>query len=349
MLKEIFNTTDHFLWHKFLPLDYFVNPASRVFWLWLLSSAVIALVVVKLFSKDHKIFSLERQKKYWFSKSALLDYKYFFVIWFLKLYLLSPLIFSAKFIAIKIFFFLSYFFPPLFLGWKKTYVSFLYTFTLFLFSDFTRYWLHRWLHNNKILWQFHKVHHSAESLNPFTFYRTHPVENFLFGMRYAFTAGLVTGIFFWLFGTNLSLIAIFGSNIFIAFFSFFGANLRHSPIKLSYPLWLEKIFISPAQHQLHHSTYGSRKNFGGYLSVWDNMFGSLLHTKHAPSDSPLGIIENKKLVHYYSIKQLLWQPFINIFVAPKFNFAFFKLNFKKNEQGENQNEKKYREYVSPNF
>nr|WP_216092588.1 sterol desaturase family protein [Candidatus Marithrix sp. Canyon 246] len=47
----------------------------------------------------------------------------------------------------------------------------LFTLSLFIFSDLTRYLLHRLLHSIPILWEFHKVHHSAKVLNPFTFYR----------------------------------------------------------------------------------------------------------------------------------------------------------------------------------
>ncbi|MEC7230725.1 MAG: sterol desaturase family protein, partial [Verrucomicrobiota bacterium] len=45
---------------------------------------------------------------------------------------------------------------------------------LFILDDFARYWLHRWLHAIPLLWSFHKVHHSASTLNPFTVFRTHP-------------------------------------------------------------------------------------------------------------------------------------------------------------------------------
>lgn len=334
MTREILNRIDFSAANKFLPVDYFLNPSSRVFWLYLLSSAVIALLFAFFSLTVKKKSNWTNSKAYWLSNSALLDYKYFFVIWFFKVYIISPFIFSAKFIAIHVFWFVSYFFPPLFLHWEKKQIAFFYTFALFLLSDFTRYWLHRWFHRNKLLWQFHKVHHSATSLNPFTFYRTHPVENFLFGTRYAITAGFVTGVFFWLFGASLSITTLFGSNIFIVFFSLAGANLRHSHIRLSYPSWLEKIFISPSQHQLHHSIYATHKNFGGYLSLWDNLFGSLLHTKDAPTTNPMGIIEKQKIVHYDSIKQLLWQPFANIF-----------LSFKPITQGENTIEKKYSTYV----
>lgn len=299
---------------NFLPIDYFFNPASRVFWLYLLSSALIAIIFTWVYARKHKQkFKLIIPANYWLSKSALLDYRYFFVIWFFKVYLISPLLFSAELVALKTIKFMNYLHPPLFLNLSASRVALLYTFSLFLFSDFTRYWLHRWLHSSEFLWQFHKVHHSAENLNPLTFYRTHPVENFLFGIRYALSAGFVTGIFFWIFGAKLSLMTIFGSNIFIGIFSLIGSNLRHSHIAFSYPAWIERFFISPAQHQIHHDINASRKNYGGFIGIWDWLFGTLMKTKDKKYPNKYGIIENKEIVNYSTVKQLLLQPFVNIY------------------------------------
>ena len=103
-----------------------------------------------------------------------------------------------------------------------------YTLTLFLSGDFTRYWLHRLMHSVPFLWEFHKVHHSAEVLTPITFYRVHPVENLLFGLRYSLSAGLVTGVFLYFFGAGLALLDVLGVNLFVYIAHVVGDNLRHS-------------------------------------------------------------------------------------------------------------------------
>lgn len=74
---------------------------------------------------------------------------------------------------------------------------------LFLISSLIIGLIYLWL-NPKT----RKVNHSAKVLNPFTFYRVHPIENLLFGLRYSLTVGLVTGIFLYLFGARLGLIDI---------------------------------------------------------------------------------------------------------------------------------------------
>jgi len=63
-----------------------------------------------------------------------------------------------------------------------------------------------------------------------------------------------------------------------------GANLRHSMIPISYGR-LEKLFISPLQHQLHHGKTTSRKNYGSMLAIWDRMFNSWLPGK-TPAELP---------------------------------------------------------------
>ncbi len=192
---------------------------------------------------------------------------------------------------------------------NPTTLMFLYTFTLFIVSDFSRYWLHRWLHKSTLLWAFHKVHHSAEVLTPITFYRVHPVENILFGIRYALVAGGITGIFAYYFGATLSMIDILGINLFVVMLHFLGDNLRHSPVRLGYFNALENWFISPAQHQYHHTLTGNSQNYGGALAIWDRLFNTLHHSnKHEPYH--FGIHDGKQ---YNSLKKLLFTPFKKMF------------------------------------
>ena len=59
-------------------------------------------------------------------------------------------------------------------------VTVLYTLVLFLAWDLSRYLLHLAMHWIDALWQLHQVHHSAETLTPFTLYRVHPLESVLY-------------------------------------------------------------------------------------------------------------------------------------------------------------------------
>ena len=56
------------------------------------------------------------------------------------------------------------------------FIAILFFTTLFILDDAAKYVIHRALHRIPLLWCFHRVHHTAETLTPFTVYRTHPVK-----------------------------------------------------------------------------------------------------------------------------------------------------------------------------
>ena len=61
-----------------------------------------------------------------------------------------------------------------------------------------------------------------------------------------------------------------GVNLGPFLFYVLGSNLRHSHIWLAYPGWLVWLLVSPAQHQLHHSSapVHFNKNMGFVFSFW---------------------------------------------------------------------------------
>ena len=262
-------------------LEYFVNPHHRIFWIYIVSTLLIATVYLLINPKEKKV---NLSQKLWLHPSATLDYRYFAISFFIKTWLIIPLLIGANEIALWTQSLLSdHFGFYLWEGLSYTEIMLLFTLTLFIVSDFTRYWLHRFMHSIPLLWKFHKVHHSAKVLTPITFYRVHPVENILFGLRFSVSAGFVTGVFIFFFGGFLDIKDILGVNIIVFVFNVLGANLRHSHIKLKYFTWMENIFISPFQHQIHHSTKFYNSNFGGTLAIWDLFFGTLKYSKEIES------------------------------------------------------------------
>ena len=257
-------------------LEYFTNPHQRIFWIYIVSTLCIATLYLMLHPKERKI---NMSQKLWLHPSAMLDYRFFMVSFFIKLWLVIPVLIGANEVALFTQRELSDYFGFYFYeGLSYTEVMVLFTVTLFVVSDFTRYWLHRFMHTIPWLWKFHAIHHSAKVLTPITFYRVHPVENILFGFRFSFSVGIVTGVFIFFFGGLLDIMDVLGVNMIVFVFNLIGANLRHSHIKLHYPRWIENVFISPFQHQIHHSTKYYNYNFGGYLAVWDRWFGTLKHS-----------------------------------------------------------------------
>ena len=250
---------------NYFALEYLIDPNKRLFWIYIISSILMGILYFYISKKNTRVIL---SSKLCLHPSAKLDYYYFVLSYFVNIFLLAPYILSAKSVAFYVNSFLNehfeYFDNDLF---SYTQIIFLYTITLFLISDFTRYWLHRFLHTIPFLWEFHKVHHSAKVLTPITFYRVHPIENFLFGLRYSLSAGFVTGVFIYFFGAMIDIYMVFGVNVFLFLFSTLGANLRHSHVPFAYFSFIEKWFMSPKQHQIHHSTKHFNKNYGGFISI----------------------------------------------------------------------------------
>jgi sterol desaturase/sphingolipid hydroxylase (fatty acid hydroxylase superfamily) len=168
------------------------------------------------------------------------------------------------------------------------------------------------MHRIPFLWEFHKVHHSATSLNPITQYRLHPVELIVNNAKGILVLGVVTGLFSYLSANPVELVTVIGANIFSFAFLVFGANLRHSRIPLKYFGWLEYIFISPYQHQIHHSnkTAHFNKNMGSKLAVWDWIFGTLIRSESVESLT-FGIGKEEEPI-YDSLWKNLVMPFKNL-------------------------------------
>jgi len=150
----------------------------------------------------------------------------------------------------------------------------------FVAEDLVRYWMHRAAHRIPAFWELHKLHHSAEVMTPLTIFRVHPIEGLLNAAAAALSIGIVGGVVSWLFPGKLAAWTISGTYGLSYVWNVLGTNLRHSHVWLSYGRTLEHVLISPAQHQIHHSTSADHhdRNFGSALAVWDWIFGSLYVT-----------------------------------------------------------------------
>lgn len=263
----------------------FSNPEKRVFIGYLLSAAVIALLWLVIIGKQRLSDSVKVlfSKQVWLSRSAKSDYLLFlfnriFMQW------LAPKLIGQLVIATSLFFWLHELFDGRTMllvetpGWL---IGMMFTFCFFLVDDFSRYFVHQQMHRWPILWAFHKVHHSAETLTPLTVFRTHPVEAILFSLRNIVVQAVMISTFVFFFADRADLITILGANVIIFTFNVLGSNLRHSHIPIYYWKSLEKILLSPAQHQIHHSVEQQHwnKNYGVVLAIWDRLGGSHHHSE----------------------------------------------------------------------
>lgn len=184
---------------------------------------------------------------------------------------------------------------------------------LFLTQDICRFLNHYLHHKNRVLWPFHAVHHSAEVLTPITFMRAHPVYHIIQRLIISVLIGVVQAVALFIFVGKIDFWVIYMSTIAFNTYIFLGAHLRHSHIRLRYGNVLEHILISPAQHQIHHSSDPKHfdKNFGEVFAIWDWMLGTL----YIPDDEEeliygIGDADGQRIQQPHpTLRAALLQPF----------------------------------------
>ena len=259
-----------------------LNPEKRVHWFYLCTSLILAIYVYLTTKKEGNFLSFVFKKSYWLSKSAFIDYTFIIFNNILKVILFGSFMLYGRYLAYYMTEFLHYLFGFHRMGISHTSTIVAYTICIILFKDFTSYLTHLAFHRIPALWEFHKTHHSATVLNPFTQYRIHPVELIINNFaQNILSFGIVTGIFDYLSRHAITEFEFYGVNVLSFAFLTFGANLRHSHVPLKYFHALEKILISPFQHQIHHSKNPAHynKNLGAKLAIWDYLFGTLKRSK----------------------------------------------------------------------
>ena len=173
------------------------------------------------------------------------------------------------------------------------------------------YWLTHWLsHRVPFIWQFHRVHHSAEVLTPLTNFRVHPIDTVIFANILAVTAAVINGIVNYALGDTSHQYALTGTNIILIVFIHIYVHLQHTELWMPFRGVLGRIFVSPAHHQVHHSDNPAHfnQNFGSCLAIWDWMFGTLYIPKKEREKLRFGVEPDRFPAH--TITGELIAPFI---------------------------------------
>ncbi len=252
---------------------------SRLSWPFLLASGLLLIAVLALSPNNTVLRGQARQLlnwRYWLNAQSAIDLAYTLLNSALKLFILVPLLASHTLATVWVINQLQ-----LLAGsgpdWQLTplWMAGIFSIVFFVIDDASRFALHWALHNVPGLWHIHKIHHAAENLTPLTLLRVHPLEMALYYCRSLAVVAGVGGVFIYCFVGKVSAWDILGFNAFVFLFNALGANLRHSPVAVQFGA-LERWFISPAQHQLHHSSHPQHHNinYGSALAVWDRALGS---------------------------------------------------------------------------
>ncbi|WP_340199526.1 sterol desaturase family protein [Ascidiimonas sp. W6] len=128
-----------------------------------------------------------------------------------------------------------------------------------ILSDFLIYWGHRLQHHVDFLWRFHKVHHSAESLDWLAAHREHPIDSI-------YTIGLINLPAF-IMGFPLESIAgIIAFRGIWAIYIHSNVRVPHGPIKI--------LIGAPELHHWHHDLDRRAGNYANISPIMDVIFGT---------------------------------------------------------------------------
>jgi sterol desaturase/sphingolipid hydroxylase (fatty acid hydroxylase superfamily)/creatinine amidohydrolase/Fe(II)-dependent formamide hydrolase-like protein len=301
------------------PLAGFASGEQRVYWLYLAWAFLIAGVVflrsapARTSLRSFIRFAFPREV--YLSASAKTDYGWFllcrpiFALLFLPALLLAtPALAEASQRALRAWL------PGLEDSMPGSpLLTAAFTLVAILVSDFGGFFGHYLLHRVPVLWEFHKVHHSARAMTPLTVYRMHPVDDVVTALTGGVGLAATSALFGFVAIGPISVASVYGMNIFACLFMLLGSNLRHTHLWIDYgPRW-SRIVISPAQHQVHHSADPRHfdLNMGFIFAFWDRLFGTL----YVPSEREqlrfgLGNDEDRE---FSDPLKLFWLPFYKLF------------------------------------
>lgn len=283
-------------------ISYPIDRHSRIFVLYLYSALVFSYFVYRAGGHLNAIGppSKERERGFikflfpsyiWREKSAWLDVRYFFFHQLIRYSIYGTFLFAVYQWALRTMSPVDSIFSKQLSAVDNMYVGFLFLVVNALFIDFVSYAIHYAQHRIPVLWEFHKVHHSAEVMHPLTNYREHPVDNLLYAVGTGISLGFIAALFYGVFGGVPESVTIIGVGIFTFTFNLLAYNLRHSHIWVKWPGVLSTLFGSPAHHQIHHSKHPNHidKNFAFMFPVWDRIFGTYCMPE-SNSDVDFGLV-----------------------------------------------------------
>lgn len=132
---------------------------------------------------------------------------------------------------------------------------------LFLGVDFLFYWFHRFGHRTNIGWAAHMPHHSTEEMN------------YAVALRASVTQRFFSFFFYW------PMAALgFKADEVIAMVAFHLVLqlLPHTRVVPQLPNFISSWMNTPSHHRVHHARNDKYldKNYGGFLIIWDKLFGT---------------------------------------------------------------------------
>lgn len=145
----------------------------------------------------------------------------------------------------------------------------------YLLNDLAYYGMHRAQHAVPWWWALHSMHHSQRQVNCWTNARVAYLDVVLTSCLLA-TVGMIVGV-------------DVGAFAWLVLLTELVQSLAHTNTRLGFGRVVERLFITPRFHRLHHMLVDPERphlhncNYGQVLAIWDNLFGTALY--HEPAHS----------------------------------------------------------------
>ena len=306
----IFNVAIAPLWH-------FLNPGDRLSLIYQFAALVVAIVVYTLHHARNGRLQVAGLVKWLVPMhvlchpSAQADYAFFVINRMLRAAIYGSVLFWTPMVSLGAGAFFETIFGPAAEGFgPHVGISLLMALVMLVLTDVTLWAIHYVFHVVPWLWDYHKVHHSAEVMTPITAARMHPVEEITDAAAVSIVTGVCYAGFVHAFGDSAVIFTVFDTNVFMAVFFLAAFNLRHSHVWVRYPTWLQHIFICPAQHQIHHSKAPQHwdRNMGFVFACWDWAAGTL-YAPREKEEIEFGLGTEEDGGAWHSLAALYIRPF----------------------------------------
>lgn len=143
----------------------------------------------------------------------------------------------------------------------------------FLALDGATYLVHRLLHQQRLLWRLHAIHHSDAAVDATTGFRQHPLEAVV---RFSFIAGTA-----WILGAPPTAVALY------RLIGTLNSALEHANIRVprAWDGLFVTVWVTPDMHKVHHSRERTEtdSNYANLFSFFDRLFGTYTPSNRGPS------------------------------------------------------------------
>ena len=149
-----------------------------------------------------------------------------------------------------------------------------------ILADFCLYWVH-WAMHRPRLWPTHAFHHSIAEVWWLSGARTSVTHLFLFAVPQILLAYYIFRL------TPVEAGVAFSIGVMVNVWIHINVKVNLGP--------LERIFITPDYHRIHHGAKGlSRKNLGFVFTIWDRLFGTYVNPHSRGKDYELFSVSTRK-------------------------------------------------------